>query len=56
MATGVMMERDGIDEDTAFTALLRLSLHHGESLRRLAEATVLSTIRTEPVLASDANG
>jgi anti-anti-sigma factor len=56
MATGVLMEREGIDQDKAFTALLRLSLHHGESLLRRAEAIVLSTIQTESELPSGANG
>jgi anti-anti-sigma factor len=43
LATGVIMEREGIDEDDAFTALLRLSLYHGESLRSRAETVVLSS-------------
>jgi anti-anti-sigma factor len=30
LATGVIMEREGVDEDDAFTALLRLSLYQGE--------------------------
>ena len=29
MAKGVIMEREGVDEDAAFTALLRLALYNG---------------------------
>jgi anti-anti-sigma factor len=43
MALGVMMEREHIDEDEAFTSLLRISLRHGEPLRAQAEAIVHST-------------
>jgi hypothetical protein len=42
LATGVIMEREGIDQDEAFTALLRLSLYHGETLRSRAETMVVS--------------
>jgi hypothetical protein len=47
LATGVIMEREGIDEDNAFTALLRLSLYHGETLRDRAETMVLSARQPE---------
>jgi len=47
MAKGIVMEREGFDEDEAFTALLRLSLYHGEPLRGRAETMVLSTKPTE---------
>ena len=43
LATGVIMEREGLDEDDAFSALLRLSLYHGDTMRERAEAMVLST-------------
>jgi anti-anti-sigma regulatory factor len=43
LATGVLMEREGVDEDAAFTALLRLSLHDGEPLRHRAETVVISS-------------
>jgi AmiR/NasT family two-component response regulator len=43
LATGVLMEREGIDEDAAFTALLNLSLHDGEPLRHRAETVVFSS-------------
>jgi hypothetical protein len=56
LATGVIMEREGIDEDNAFTALLRVSLHHGRSLRRQAEAIVLSTRQSEPEPSAGSNG
>jgi anti-anti-sigma factor len=42
LATGVIMERYGADEDGAFTSLLRLSLHHGETLRARADSIVRS--------------
>jgi anti-anti-sigma factor len=42
VAKGVIMEREGIDEDDAFTALLRLSMYNGISLRRRAEEIVQS--------------
>jgi anti-anti-sigma factor len=47
LATGVIMEREGISEDDAFTALLRLSLYHGETLRARAETMVLSSGQPE---------
>jgi anti-anti-sigma regulatory factor len=43
LATGVLMERVGIDEDDAFTALLRLSLRDGEPVHHRAEAVVFSS-------------
>jgi hypothetical protein len=43
LATGVIMEREGIDQDGAFTALLRLSLQHRETLRSQADRIVLSS-------------
>jgi anti-anti-sigma factor len=55
LATGVIMEREGIDEDDAFTALLRLSLYHGERLRDRAEMTVISTRRPELGTESESN-
>ena len=42
LATGVLMEREGVDEDAAYADLLRLSLYHGEPLREQAHATVRS--------------
>jgi transcriptional regulator with GAF, ATPase, and Fis domain len=47
LAKGVIMEREGIDEDKAFTALLRLSLYNGVTLRERAEQMVLSARRPE---------
>jgi anti-anti-sigma factor len=47
LATGVMMERGRIDEDEAFTALLRLSLRHGDPLRTRAEAILFSARQPE---------
>jgi anti-anti-sigma factor len=47
LATGVLMEREAMNEDDAFTALLRLSLYHGETLRERAETMVLSTRQSE---------
>jgi anti-anti-sigma factor len=38
LATGVVMERYGLEEDAAFAALIRLSLRRGEPLRDEAEA------------------
>lgn len=43
LATGIIMEREGMDEDEAFSALLRLSLYHGETLRQRAEMVVRSS-------------
>jgi ANTAR domain len=42
LAKGVIMEREGVDEDAAFTALLRLALYDGTPLRSRAEEMVLS--------------
>jgi anti-anti-sigma regulatory factor len=47
LATGVLMEREGVDEDAAFADLLRLSLYHGESLREQAHAMVRSARQLE---------
>jgi len=47
LAKGVIMEREGVDEDGAFSALLRLSLHHGAPLRGRAEAIVRSARQRE---------
>jgi transcriptional regulator with GAF, ATPase, and Fis domain len=55
LATGVIMEREGVDEEDAFTALLRLSLYHGEALRDRAETMVLSTRQPEQVTAPESN-
>jgi len=43
LATGVIMEREGVEEDEAFADLLRLSLYHGETLRGQADAMVRSS-------------
>jgi anti-anti-sigma factor len=40
LATGVLMERESLNEDEAFADLLRLSLHHGVPLRQQAEMVV----------------
>jgi hypothetical protein len=42
LATGILMEREGVSEDEAYIDLLRLSLYHGETLRSRANVTVLS--------------
>jgi hypothetical protein len=42
LAKGMIMEREGLGEDDAFAALLRLSLYSGVSLRTRSEAMVLS--------------
>ena len=47
LATGIVMEREGINEEEAFSALLRLSLYHGELLRDRAHKTVLSARQPE---------
>jgi hypothetical protein len=52
LATGVLMEREGVEEDDAFCALLRLSLYHGQQLRSQAESLVLSA--RQPELGPDA--
>ena len=47
LAKGVIMEREGIDEDAAFTDLVRLALCNRAPLRRRAEEIVLSAKRPE---------
>jgi ANTAR domain/GAF domain len=47
LAKGVIMEREGVDEDGAFSALLRLSLYQGVPLRERAEAMVRSARQQE---------
>jgi anti-anti-sigma factor len=47
LAMGVVMAREQIDEDEAFTALLRLSLRHGDPVRARAEAIILSARRPD---------
>jgi len=47
LAEGIIMEREGIDEEGAFSALLRLALYHGVALRERAEAMVLSSLQPE---------
>jgi len=47
LAKGVIMEREGVDEDGAFSALLRLSLYQGVPLRQRAEAMVRSARQQE---------
>jgi hypothetical protein len=47
LAEGVIMEREGIDEEDAFSALLRLALSEGVPLRERAEAMVLSAKQPE---------
>jgi anti-anti-sigma factor len=47
LAKGVIMEREGVDEDAAFTALLHLALYNGAPLRRRAEEMVLSARQPE---------
>jgi GAF domain-containing protein len=42
LAEGIIMEREGIDEEGAFSALLRLALNQGVPLRERAEALLLS--------------
>jgi anti-anti-sigma factor len=56
LATGVLMEREGVEEDAAFTDLLRLSIYHGEPLREQAQAMVRSARQPElgPEIGPDA--
>jgi anti-anti-sigma factor len=42
LAQGVIMEQEGVDQTSAFEALLRLSLHSGMPLRSQAETVVLA--------------
>jgi anti-anti-sigma regulatory factor len=47
LAEGIIMEREGIDEEAAYSALLRLANYQGLPLRARAEAVVLSAKRPE---------
>jgi anti-anti-sigma factor len=51
-AQGVIMERDGIGEDDAYTTLRRFSLSSGRPLRERAQ-DIVSSVRRPPVDASD---
>jgi anti-anti-sigma factor len=51
-AQGVMMERDGIDEESAYTALRRLSLIDSTPLRDRAQDT-LDSVRRHPVVTTE---
>jgi hypothetical protein len=53
LAMGVVMEREHIDEDQAFTALLRLSLRHGDPVRARADAILLSARQPEVEVVAD---
>jgi hypothetical protein len=55
LATGMIMEREGMDEDQAFSALLRLSLYHGETLRERAETVLRSSRPSELRSPSDSD-
>jgi anti-anti-sigma factor len=47
LAKGILMERQGIDEEDAFNSLLRDSLRQGTTLRARAESVLLSVRRLE---------
>jgi AmiR/NasT family two-component response regulator len=47
LAEGIIMEREGIDEEAAYSALLRLALYNGLPLRERAQAMVLSAKQPE---------
>jgi len=47
LAKGIIMEREGVNENDAFAALLRMSLQHGAPLRGLAAEMVLTTHKRE---------
>jgi anti-anti-sigma factor len=51
-AQGVIMERDGIGEDDAYTTLRRFSLSSGKPLRERAQ-DIVSSARRPPIHASD---
>jgi GAF domain-containing protein len=53
LAKGIIMERDGTDEEDAFNSLLRNSLRQGTTLRARAEAVVHSVRGTERGPAGD---
>jgi hypothetical protein len=52
MAQGVVMERDGVGQNDAFTILRRASQVSDRPLRERAETVVASARRTEPNLAA----
>ncbi len=54
LAKGIIMERQGINEEVAFNSLLRHSLREGTTLRSRAEAIVLSVRRSERGVEGDA--
>jgi GAF domain-containing protein len=47
LAEGIIMEREGVDAESAFTALLRLTLSQGVPLRERAETMVRSVKQSE---------
>jgi anti-anti-sigma regulatory factor len=47
LAKGIIMEREGIDEEDAFSSLLRRARREGSTLRARAEAIMLSVRRSE---------
>jgi anti-anti-sigma factor len=54
LAKGIIMERQGINEEVAFNSLLRHSVREGTTLRSRAEAIVLSVRRSERGVEGDA--
>jgi anti-anti-sigma factor len=56
LAKGIIMERDGIGEEDAFTALLRASHRNGEPIRQRAAAIVRSVGRPQLELETDPHG
>lgn len=55
-AQGVLMERDGLAEHDAYTALRRLSLENGRPLQERAEHIVDSTRRPDALGPDGAHG